>query len=285
MGSKLQDNLIKKFGGEVYLTNSMLDWSDVITFDPQAEYDPALSAQFGNAANPIDVDGILDERKFNFGQGGRSLWTADGSDLEFDDEYDGIFLFGVIIKEAGERTFNVPRVLAPLIPEIQRQAEHHFAHSEHAVDKLAGLSLRRLPLLKGQKQLSEGHWHVHNPFTRELVERGYHMFDLTERQLQAIEQVSPNLVQSEYLVSNICPSLIQTEASKDPMTNKGHINFRILSGAPEHRQADDLEVVMGNSYMYHTAATVKPEQVGQVRTFAITSYIPTTDMEQHFENG
>lgn len=283
MAQTLHEKLSRQFGDGLYLTNSMLDYSDAITFDPTAEYDPALSAQFANASNPIEIDGILDEAKFNFGQPGRSVWSTPSENLDFGDDYDGIFLFGAIIKQAGETTYRVPRVLEPFVPELKRQAEHQFAHSAYAADKIAGITIRRLPLVDGKKQLSEGHWHTHNPFTREMVERGYYMYEMTPEILEAIEDVSPNLIQTEYIVSNMCASRIQTKPFEEAQPFKQHTNFRLVTEEPESRQADNYEVVMGNSYMYHTAATVPAELVGETRVLAITSHMPTIEMEQHFE--
>ena len=282
MSKPLKQRLADQYGAGAYLTNASVDWSDPIIFEPETSYCPDLAREFTRAANLMHIDGLIDENIFSFGQGCKPLWHAQPQDLKVGSEYDGVFLFGLILKQQGSKEFRIPRVLAPLVPEFKRQAAHQFAVSQHAVDKLAGISLRSLPLAEGVRQISEGSWHVHHPFSAEQIDMGYQLYDITADQLAAMRQVSRRLVQSEYYLSNICSTMIQTAPFESAANVRNTRNVRIVSETPTHKQLGDCEVAMGNGYVYHMAATVPPELVGQRRTFVLTSFMPSIAMERHF---
>lgn len=282
MTKKLTQRLADQYGAGAYLTNSGVDWSDPIIFEPETSYCPDLSRAFTKAANPTTVDGLIDENIFSYGQGCKSLWHAQPQELEVGSDYDGVFLFGLILKQQGSREFRIPRVLAPLVPEFKRQADHQFAVSVHAADKLAGISLRSLPLVEGVRQISEGSWHVHHPFSAEQIDMGYQLYDITADQLEAMRQVSGSLVQTEYYLSNICSTMIQTAPFDSAADVRNTRNVRIVSKVPDHRQLGDCETAMGNGYVYHMAASAPLELIGKRRTFVLTSFMPSTAMERHF---
>lgn len=279
----LQQRLADQYGAGVYLTNKGVDWSDPIIFEPETTYCPDMAGEFARAASPMDVDGLIDENIFSYGQGYRSLWRAQPQEMQVGGEYDGLFLFGLILKQQGSKEFRVPRVLAPLVPEFKRQADHQFAVSEHAIDKLVGISLRSLPLAEGVRQISEGSWHVHHPFSSDLINMGYQLYDITSDQVDAMGQISDRLVQSEYYVSNICSTLLQTAPFASAVESRNTRNVRIVSEIPAHKQLGDCEVAMGNGYVYHTASSVPTELVGQRRTFVLTSFLPSIAMERYFK--
>lgn len=281
--SSLQKRLTQEYGSGNYLTNRGVDWHNPIEFEPQFSYCPDIAQAFLQSASPTEIDDPIVEGQFDFGQGFASLWNTRPAELEIGYDYTGVFLLGITIKRPGEKTYRIPRIFEPMLGEFQRQANHHFARSKHAIDKIIGVSLRSLPLVEGVKQISEGLWHTHRPYNPELVRMAKDMYDITDDQLIAMQEVSQTLLPAEYYVSNICPTLMQTGPLEVPAKVIHGINSTLPPGVvPDHRQLDDCESVLGNGYVYHTAASVPPELVGERRTFCLTSYSATKRMERHF---
>ena len=194
--------LDKQYGEGAYLTSSKIDWDDcnVVTPNPTGQYSTMNSVLSADAL-------IVHEKRFR-GSGSISLGCLEIPKNIIPSNYCGAFLFGAVIKKAGEDEHHIPRELSALTSVFQAYADYQYDISEYAHDKIAVISFRALKLDVDRPQIAP-HWHLHDNFKNndELYNR-LCFFDTQKEHAEAYQDVSPYMVHHEaYISTNGCNRL------------------------------------------------------------------------------
>ncbi|MGB1077513.1 MAG: hypothetical protein ACPG05_04330 [Bdellovibrionales bacterium] len=264
-----------------FLTSAKADWTDCVEILPEAsEKSCASSASF---------DGIYEPNHCLRGSGAVSLGCVD-VDIEsfFNDslQYDGAFLYGAVIKEAGSDTHRLPRELSFLTPAVQRFADYQYKNSPYATDKVAAVSFRLYEVRKDVVTLGEA-LHLHKNFADVTVLKNrLKFFDNLSSDISMFENVSPDMVNSEALLSNICPSRVQERPCERDLKIKHTEHSCLLDDANDVdiplRLSGENEMVAMDNYTWHGATCPRPEDYGKVRLLFVVDYCPTHKMKKDF---
>lgn len=273
----MQSFLTQQYGPGSYLTARNLSNGPSVEFLPMGDH-------FIKASQPvIEEDGVFCRKKILTGSASVSLKFYDGDLADPSSAYDGISIYGQVIKYPGSDVHTLPRELAHLEPILSLIAGHQYMHSAYARDKLCGIFYRSLPLRPDVKMVAEADWHTHKVltpgyFTPEI----HHMTEIAEDTIRLLPHLSPRLVQSEYLISDMFSTLSQSVPSEKPMELIERPASFNLTQPPENIwEAQPFEVVHGNSYTFHAAASPPREmRDGRLRTILGVIYVPTWQMEQ-----
>lgn len=278
MFSNLQEMLVAQYGPGIYLTNAGLDWSQTV------EVEPNLRSRFSNLAHTPDR--FITAEGVAHGEGALSMGIYDAS-FGNPDGYDGVFLFATTIKQPGTDRHVLPRQLAHIAPLIEHVASMEYALNGSTRDKYCGIMMRTLPLVDGVKQVSENDWHAHHILTPEYLgaKNRARFLEIDAATMESLPLLSTRIIQSEYLYSNLCGSLVQTQASPTPMDMLTADGVYALKKPPaHHRQVRDGEIVRSNSLVFHCAASPKPADIGKLRTLIFVGYTATRAMESRLEH-
>jgi hypothetical protein len=187
-----------------------------------------------------------------------------------------IFVHGLVIKTPGTLAHSLPNELSHLEDLISIMAHHELASDEQMINKLGFLTVRSLTLKENEKQIAQGDWHAHKPPSRDSILKRMLALDIPQSSLFWASKIDPSVIQSEYMVSDIAGTLIQAAPAPTPLDiSESDLSYNVKTPRFTYRQAEDYEIVHGNSYTFHAAAEPKAEQIGHHRTFVLLTYAPT----------
>jgi hypothetical protein len=281
----LDEMLTATYGPGNYLTPSRLRKDGGIIITPNAP----LYNVFADAANRPATDGIWTPDKIERGDTSLSIGHFPITGQLMPRGYDGVFLYGTVLKKAGEENYRVPPEFPELAFPVQGFADYVSATTKNPIDRVCAISLRVLPLKEGVRLIGDA-WHIHKPIvlTDKFVERA-HFFEVDDETLEAFSEVSPHMMQTEGYISNICPTRIQTEASAEPMQIfEGQTDYLIKSREAwpvQGRQPAPYELVVGSAATYHSACQIASHEVGQTRLLLVMSSMPTKKFEAEYGLG
>jgi hypothetical protein len=189
------------------------------------------------------------------------------------DEY---FIHGMVIKIPGKEDHHLPNEVSYLEPLIWQVAHHEYAQDNDIKNKICFLTMRTLALKADEKQIAQGDWHAHKPPTLQAVKSRMLYLDISPSSLHWVSRIDHTRLQSEYMVSDLAGTLIQTAPSEKPLElTESDIAYTVDAPTFAYRQAENYEIVHGNGYTFHAAAEPKPEEIGELRTFVLVTYAPS----------
>lgn len=265
----LETNLCKQYGVSSCLTSSQLDWSNGVSFQPDhVVFDPLKAKK-----NP---DGMFDRSLVEYGHGVVSLGQYDPVYPLEPKSQKGMFLFGLLLKiPNNDHTYRLPEQISFLRPAIEKAARDHQEFVRASDTYYCGIMYRSLPLLR--EQIAEN-WHVHKVFSKSVVpkERA-ETLEIPPDTMDSIGGIADDMVAIEYLVSDRLGSYFQTKATNVPLALKETQGDFRTEGFPKaySRTLADREIVRGNSYVFHRAASVPEGLIGQKRSLLAISFMPS----------
>lgn len=259
-----------------FITARDLTWNKNVT----RYYPGGARSAYERAAGAPDMEGTFSRTTLLRGQAYESLGEYHGfigeaplSAASIPNDY---FINGVVIKKPGTDEHVLPIEFFALSDLIADIATHEYAHSDSAYDKVCFMTYRSLVLREDKKQIAENDWHVHKPPTPEFIRTRMDALCIPPQSLMMSSMIDPEGLQSEYMVSDIAGSLIQTSpADKDLEIEERLGSFNLKAPAFAYRQTQPYEVVHGNNYTFHAATTPTADEIGQRRTFVLITYAPT----------
>ena len=245
----LEKNLGGQFGITSCLTGSQLDFENPETFilsetEPQCPLEDNI------------FSGLFDPEILMHGAG---YYSVGKYEREYDllcPDYEGAFLFGVIIKEPNSPEFCLPAQLS---------------HLRTVIEIIA------LPMINTSQIASD--WHTHKILSRKTItEERIEALEIPQRSVQCLDQMAADMVSCEYIVSNCVGSLIPAQRSIEKLSIKETPNGYSLP----HPLDDSLVSILGNgeiarlsNYVFHRAATVAKDMIGQKRALLTISFTPS----------
>lgn len=173
------------------------------------------------------------------------------------------------VKRAGETQYTLPERLSSLAPILKRMIED-FERNNDAFEYHAILTYRRMPLKKDQDQIGND-WHTHRPTDPKILRE---TMGLDERVCQLFDDVDPNYVQTEYLISDEEPTLIQSKKAPEKLRLKKEKGGVTCNGENlPFRQAEKGEIVRGDAYSFHRAASYQKDD-DKERNFLLLMFYP-----------
>ena len=259
-----------------FITARDLTWNKGVS----RYYPGGLRSAYERASGAPDMDGTFSRTTLLRGQAYESLGeyygfigeppTSGGSLMN---DY---FINGVMIKKPGTDEHILPSEFFHLSDVVQIVATHEYANSDAVTDKICFMTYRSLILRDDKKQIAENDWHVHKPPTPDFIRTRMDALAIPRASLMMSSIIDPDAVQSEYMISDMAGSLIQTAPAQQDMEIEERIgSFNLKAPAFAYRQTEPYEIVHGNSYTFHAAATPKPDEIGQRRTFMLMTYAAT----------
>lgn len=277
MVSVLQNNLCVQFGLSACLTGSGLDYDNAAVFTVDSQlYNPELDVG--------KHSGVLERAIIERGLGGRSLgcvtFPLRSDSLESDE---GVFLFGVLTKFPNNcHTYTLPSQLSHLQPVFEFIDKDFQKNVPFADTYYCGFMYRSLPLAKTQ---IADKWHVHKIFSRDNVTTDrVSGLEILQNTVNEMGGFCRDYSAIEYLISDKLGSYFQTASTQVPMNIIENPGDYISQSVPEKnsRQLLDSEMLRGSSYVYHRAADVPEEMVGEERTLLAVSYVPSVYTKNEF---
>lgn len=265
---QLERNLCSQFGINSCLTGNKLDWSSLTKFSVPS--DTAGSLRSHNSAC-----GLHDQEKLLLGQGITSIGSLGSMSMGYEGPEDGAFLYGVVARKPTDKHYSMPRQLSHLAPILRQFSLDFHAHAPHASTYYCGFMYRSLPLLT--EQIAEN-WHNHKIFsTKTVTPRRVKGLEIPERSVSVLEDIASDMVAVEYLVSDRLGSLVQAEPVSEPLNIVESDGDYTALDMPEgsYRQLKDGEMARGNSYVFHRAANVPDDMVGDKRSLLAVAYLPS----------
>ncbi|GEM_PF-5728131 len=260
------------------IQNKDISYQDAVTLTPKVQFNQTAQNRLAYI-----LDCPVTQNIINHGQPAvsQSFLSIDSSTLE--DEL--ISLYDIVIKKPGEDTYHVPKALAPLADLFQIAADHEYAHSPYAQDKLCVAAIKHYPDLAFIPFVHGKNWHIHTyPDNISLHKTTGSPPD----HILANQNVSDKMVASDIMWSSSKGSQIQVGSTNTQSTFQTYRAKDVITcrhNATDmpfhHRAAKDNEIIAGAGF-YHHAQGLNRNDNGKSRLFVLISHLHTPQSAEKF---
>ena len=260
------------------IRNNNISYQGAITLTPKRRFHHAAANQLAYTLDCPVTRNIIDHGQPAVSQGFLSLDTCLLQD-------ERISLYDIVIKRPGEDTYHLPKALAPLTDLFQMAANHEYAHSPYAQDKLCVAAISHYPNISLHSVFYGENWHIHTyPDDLELHQK----IGTPPSHIEANRNVSNTMVASDIMWSSYKGTQIQAHPNDIGSPLSPHRTADLMTcghNAREmpfgHRPAENNEIIAGAGF-YHHAQELDYKDLGQSRLFVLISHLHTPESNKKF---